>query len=251
MIDSIALKQTADKSEIDIFTILREYLQIHFLDKFYKNNLLKKTYFKGGTAIRLIFGSSRFSEDLDFTTSHDRRTLRKIIETTVKILEDEFPDISTREVKTLQGYSSKLIFPTDFSKQALTVRLDFSMRENVLEPQVSPIETGLPIIPLALVEHLSKREILAEKVRALLTRKKGRDLFDFWYLLSKNVKLDTSLIKEKFKIHKSEYSLEKLKKAIGSWDEKDIDQDLRKFLPVSQRRITSELKRLCLGKLKF
>ncbi|MFC1710146.1 nucleotidyl transferase AbiEii/AbiGii toxin family protein [Patescibacteria group bacterium] len=65
---------------------------------------------------------------------------------------------------------------------------DFSRRETILEPKTSPIETTLPIGAVSLINHLSEREILAEKIRAIYSRKKGRDLFDLWYLLSKKVK---------------------------------------------------------------
>lgn len=42
-----------------------------------------------------------------------------------------------------------------------------------------------PISPYPLVVHLSKEELLAEKIRALFVRGKPRDLFDLWFLLTK------------------------------------------------------------------
>ena len=47
MIDEITLKGLSKKFEIDSFTVLREYLQVKFLDKLYKESTLKNTYFKG------------------------------------------------------------------------------------------------------------------------------------------------------------------------------------------------------------
>ena len=47
--------------------IAREYCQHLFLSFFYKRRGSEKLLFKGGTALRIIFNSPRFSEDLDFS----------------------------------------------------------------------------------------------------------------------------------------------------------------------------------------
>src|SRR5665647_2695599 len=46
--------------------ILREYLQYKILDIIFKQEISSKLVFLGGTAIKICYGSSRFSEDLDF-----------------------------------------------------------------------------------------------------------------------------------------------------------------------------------------
>lgn len=250
MIDLDNIKQLAKKFEIDGFSILREYLQIRFLDEFYKNHDLKNTYFKGGTAIRLLFGSSRFSEDLDFTTYENKEKLETILASVVNKLGSEFPSLTIKELETIEGYSAKLYLPTEIASHPLTVKLDFSQREKVGAPLTSPIETELPIGGVSLVEHLSEKEILAEKVRALMARRKGRDLFDLWYLLSKGVLFDKDLIDNKLKFYDEKFQKEKLIEAIEHWDQKDIDQDLRRFLPLSQRKVINQLKRIVLAKLK-
>ena len=51
-------------------------------------------------------------------------------------------------------------------------------------------------------------EILAEKIRAFLMREQARDLYDIWFLLNKNTKIDLELIKIKLK----DYSQFKFKK---------------------------------------
>src|SRR3989339_1322941 len=48
--------------------IAREYCQHLFLSYFYKKIGAEKIVFKGGTALRIVFNSPRFSEDLDFST---------------------------------------------------------------------------------------------------------------------------------------------------------------------------------------
>ena len=249
MIDAITLKTLAKKFEIDSFTILREYFQVKLLDLLYKERSLKRTYFKGGTCLRLIFRSSRFSEDLDFTTYESKEKIKRIIKKSLKNLSLEFPNLSLKELRTLQGYSFKIYLTTEISAQPLTVRLDFSKRESVIEPMISPIETSLPVLTTVVVDHLSQKEILAEKVRAITKREKGRDLFDLWFLLSKGVALDKEFIGKKLEFYKEDFNLKKLIRKIKEWEEKDIDNDLRRFLPVSQRKIIPQLKRLVLSKL--
>lgn len=46
--------------------ILREYLQYKILEIIYDSKFTVNLVFMGGTAIRIIHGGSRFSEDLDF-----------------------------------------------------------------------------------------------------------------------------------------------------------------------------------------
>ena len=46
--------------------ILREYLQYKILSIIFQHKLSEKISFLGGTAIKICYGSQRFSEDLDF-----------------------------------------------------------------------------------------------------------------------------------------------------------------------------------------
>lgn len=46
--------------------LLREYLQVKILEIIFNTPLATKLSFLGGTALRLMYGNTRFSEDLDF-----------------------------------------------------------------------------------------------------------------------------------------------------------------------------------------
>lgn len=63
MLDEEACKNLAKELKIDLFTVWREYLQLLFLKYFYAGKNTEKVYFRGGTALRFLFGSFRFSED--------------------------------------------------------------------------------------------------------------------------------------------------------------------------------------------
>jgi predicted nucleotidyltransferase component of viral defense system len=48
------------------FDMLREYLQCRILEIIYKSSISSKLIFIGGTALRIVHQTQRFSEDLDF-----------------------------------------------------------------------------------------------------------------------------------------------------------------------------------------
>ena len=55
---------------------------------------------------------------------------------------------------------------------------------------------------------MSLEEIASEKVRAILTRNKARDLYDLHMLLQKGAKPDVDVVNEKLKYYNIEYSQE-------------------------------------------
>src|SRR3990172_452987 len=64
--------------------VVREYFQHLFLSQLYKLERADNLLFKGGTALRVIYGSPRFSEDLDFSIFRIEEYDRK------KFIEDLF-----------------------------------------------------------------------------------------------------------------------------------------------------------------
>lgn len=251
MIDPIALKHLSDQKQIDQFTLLREMLQIIFLNEMFSFPETKNVFFKGGTCLKLIYQSNRFSEDLDFTTNIKKGRLDFIVDKSVKKMQKVFPSLLVKDEKSLEGVTKKIYLKTETSPQDLTIRLDFSRREDVLEPKQSVISTDLPIPSFTLINHISDHEILAEKYRAILSREKGRDIYDFWFLLNKKVTLDIKLVQRKLNLYeyKEKVDLKKFIKRIDEWNEKEIIQDVNKFLPKKDREILVKIKCLLLKEL--
>jgi predicted nucleotidyltransferase component of viral defense system len=243
MLDELTAIALAKKQEIDPYTILREYVQIRFLDIFYGIVKPKTFFFKGGTALRLVFGSDRFSEDLDFTVTEGINNPLEYASKAVQSLRAEITDISIRPLKTLAGQSAKISLSGFRKIQPLTIKLDFSLREHVLTPQLAAIKTSLPIIGTPLIDTMSKEEILAEKIRAVTNRKKGRDIYDLWYLLHTNTRIEKSIIEKKLSYYHERFDSQIFVRIISEWDTKELYQDIAKFLPKSQRRIVAELPR--------
>ena len=68
MISIETLEKLSRQYQMGIFpNIVREYFQHIFLSELYKLPNAQKLLFKGGTALRIVYGSPRFSEDLDFS----------------------------------------------------------------------------------------------------------------------------------------------------------------------------------------
>ena len=77
MITREQIKLLAKKKKINESVIFREYIQLLFLQELYSQN--KNIFFKGGTALHLIWHSPRFSEDLDFTVEMKNEEFSKFI----------------------------------------------------------------------------------------------------------------------------------------------------------------------------
>ena len=90
---------------------------------------------------------------------------------------------------------------------------------------------------------MSKNEILAEKIRALLTRKitKGRDIYDMWYLLNQDANIDDKLINKKLKYYNLKLNKNNILKKIKNFTKKDFILDLRPFVPINERDKLGEL----------
>lgn len=221
-------------------TVFREYLQLVFLNKLYKHKESNNIFFKGGTAIHLLFGAPRFSEDLDFTvTLPESRFLSCISDIFTDVSKEE--EISFKERKTITGKRFLLTATPSVMPYATFINLDFSFREKVKQPQQSTIDTVYPVLFTSFIHHLSPEEICAEKIRAILTRRKGRDFFDLWYLVSKGVGINNVLVQEKLRYYDiNDNQMHLFQKRIESFPEHDFINDMKPFLPIHERERLKE-----------
>jgi len=252
MLDRDIAQNLAEELKIDLFTIYREYLQLLFLKYFYNQKETDKIFFKGGTALRFLFGSFRFSEDLDFTSLIIGEKIRKIVPNTLKDFKKEIEEINFKEEKgPANSFSGRIIQKLEELRIPVSVRLDFSFREKPFYTDISSIETIFPISPYPQVAHFKIEEILAEKIRAILTRLRGRDIFDLWFILSKKILIDWELVNKKMALYKKKTNRKELIRVIKDFSQEEIKSDLTRFLPLSHRKLVKEIKELTLDKLKL
>jgi predicted nucleotidyltransferase component of viral defense system len=67
MIEKRQVQKLAQTWQTTVDNVVREYFQQLFLSRLYQEHGSEGLLFKGGTALRVIWQSPRFSEDLDFT----------------------------------------------------------------------------------------------------------------------------------------------------------------------------------------
>ncbi len=172
--------------------------------------------FKGGTALWFFHGLNRFSEDLDFTTigKINYEKLTRVVQQQLDFrgIKGVLKNIESRAGFTFRVGAEGPLFESE--SQRCFVRVEISKRKDILLPPVLKIYTPPynDLSPFSL-KVMDEREILAEKVRAVLTRRKARDIFDLAFLISKNVPVDLNLIKRKTERY-AEFSLEALKKCV-------------------------------------
>lgn len=247
MINSLDLQKLSKDLGIDKYTILREFIQITFLNSLYSYPEARKLVFKGGTALRFFTNSPRFSEDLDFTSNLSQEEIILLTNKVTKSLKTDFDDIEIKDMESIAGISRKIYVGTDISSQKLTIKLDFSEREEIINLKIGTIKTNLPIISTTPVIYLDPKEIFAEKIRAISTRNKGRDLFDLWFLIQNDYNPNLDLIQKKLDFYKEQFDKDKIIKKINDWNEKQLVNDINKFLPIKDRKIIPEIKRLAIG----
>lgn len=226
MLDFKELDRIAKFRRLSLINAEKDYLQDLILFSIYAN-IGKELVFKGGTSLYKIYKLNRFSEDLDFTLTK-KFDIKKISN---KIISDiNLLNISGR-IKEIEEYKNetniRLLLNGPLYKGGKEtecfIPLNISLKDKVvLEPKkefVIPIYKELPNFELYVMQE---KEILAEKVRAVLTRMKPRDVYDLWFLLvRKNVVFDLKLVDKKLSLYNIKFNFKEFKNRIeimkGLW----------------------------------
>lgn len=216
MITRRELQDYAKTLGFNLYQAEKDYLQHAFLAELYAAST-NEFVFKGGTALQKAFHLDRFSEDLDFTLNTPETTqpmektingLNRFVETKVSKQENNTTSIAIK--LKLKG---PLFDGREKTIQTLTI--EESLREKVLQtPEairiVPPYDDLRPYVALV----MTAEEMLAEKTRAILTRKNARDVYDLWFLLSKNTEVSPELIGEKLKYYGKTFDANEFKTAV-------------------------------------
>lgn len=172
---------------------LREELHHLILQEMDRKGIFRHLSFVGGTALRILHGLNRYSEDLDFSLSPKAPSPFQF-EVAVTAVQKSITAYGlTCELQKLKMvgavHSCFFSFPDILHEvhpsfrvgQKLAIKLDADLKPPAgATEQVSPV-TGLRVYK---VRHYDLPSLLAGKLHAVLTRPytKGRDLYDFlWY----------------------------------------------------------------------
>ncbi|MDP3057199.1 MAG: nucleotidyl transferase AbiEii/AbiGii toxin family protein [bacterium] len=227
---------------------LKEYLQYPVLVFIYGQKEYQNFIFTGGSALRIVFGLPRLSEDLDFNLKkedYEKLDLKILGENLQKYFEKKFLlPISFR----VQGnYRIYLKFPilkqlglaSGSDSDFLYVKIEISPEDftNPVYDTASVSAFGFNFI----VKVYNLKFLMTGKISAILDRIwfkgkeneidiKGRDYYDLYWYFDKGIKPDFSTLSAKFGI-KNEAELKKaLKKKIEEKvTEKKLFYDLTNF----------------------
>ena len=176
----------------------------------------RKLAFKGGTALYKLYSLNRFSEDLDFTLIDFKLDLNKLLKNIIDSLKDININAKVKEVDEYHNQKNiKLELKGPLYKgnvnELSVISINLSLKERiVLDVESEKIFPYYKEIVSFDVFVVNLNEIFAEKIRAILTRDKARDVYDLWFLLKKNVKFDLSVVNKKLKIYAKKYNKEEL-----------------------------------------
>ena len=186
MITAEIIQTLTKKYQTEAANVWREYFQHLFLLYFYKQPEASEIYFKGGTALRLIYQSPRFSDDLDF--SSNAKDVKKIEHAVINALaEIEREGIATElteATETSGGYLATIRFRNNGER--IATRIEISLRNGKKERGELVTIAGDFIPPYAIVQ-LTQAQLVEGKIAALLSRHKPRDFYDFYFLLRANM----------------------------------------------------------------
>ncbi len=175
----------------------RDYCLSWFLVGLSRSPLRDRLAFKGGTALKkCYFADYRFSEDLDFTLTHEtsweeiERRLTVVFEETRRTsgVEMRVHHLDRRSHENSHTFYLAYEGPLPRAREK-TVKTDITIRERIVLPlEDRPVLCGYEeyrdLPEDASVRVYSLGEVAVEKVVALLDRARNepRDLYDLWFL---------------------------------------------------------------------
>lgn len=173
--------------------LMREYLQFYILKIMHDEGVFRDTAFLGGTALRILHGLPRYSEDLDFSSAGkpacDFTALMKktkeelsLAGYKVEIFADKENAVNSAFIKFGELMYEAGISPLKNQKFSIKIEIDTN------PPEGASLQTGIvnKYFPISFLSY-DLQSLFAGKFHALLSRKyaKGRDFFDLGWYLSK------------------------------------------------------------------
>ena len=175
--------------------------------------------FKGGTALLKFYQLDTFSEDLDFSLNGEIN-LEKLVDKIIRDLESYGAEVEERkQEQTENSFKTRLGIKGPLyngERQSLCfIRIEVNKKSKVENVEIQRYTPKFQDINTYDLPVLSEEEILSEKIRAIRTRDKPRDLYDIYHLLKKGVKIDKNLVQAKLDYYQIEHDSEKTIESAG------------------------------------
>lgn len=226
MIEKKQIQDLAGSWQTTADNVVREYFQQLFLLWLYQEKGSDRLLFKGGTALRIIWQSPRFSEDMDFTGANVTiKGIEGLMEGALAKIEMEGIKTDIVESKSTSG-GYLAIFQFETSEYKSRIQVEVSLRNGKKGPGAAALVHSDLVVPYTLI-HLKEEILVAEKIYACLTRGKARDFYDLYFILRSRMAFKKVFIRDK-------QLKTKILKVIRS-GKIDFKRELKTFLPVNQR----------------
>lgn len=208
------------KTDKDEINALKEIIQELVISGLSKSDFFNRAAFYGGTALRIFYDLDRFSEDLDFALvspdkNFDLSAYFPFIEKEVSLYGLNLK-VDTK-IKTKESNISSAFLKGDTMEHILIFFSESNLQNNskllrdikikfeidINPPSGAEYEIKYKLLPTPhSVRLYNKESLFAGKIHAILCRNwshrtKGRDLYDYAFFLSKNVKVNMNLVKSK------------------------------------------------------
>lgn len=234
MINRQLITELSTKFQTSEQNIAREYCQHLFLSYLYKRKESEGMLFKGGTALRIIFNSPRFSEDLDFSAYNlSIENINQLVDAVLADIDKEGIQYEKEINPETQGATSGgyyAIIKLELLEFDSEIRLQVSLRnQDNLESNSTLIQNEF--IPPYTIIYLTEKLLIKEKISALLGRAKPRDFFDLYFilrhpLLVKYIPKDIDKLKERI-----------ISILVNGWE-----KELKIFLPISYHPLLKDFR---------
>lgn len=244
MISQETIRQLAQRYRTTEYpNIVREYFQHVFLSRLYTLPRAEQLLFKGGTALRIIYGSPRFSEDIDFTlyrvAPHEQKAFVESLFTDVLAHIESlgiYTELGPKPDTTKEGYYGEATFSL-YEYQPVVVSINvFSRNGRTTAGEIESIANEF--VPVYNLYHMKQFDLIDEKIDALFDRKKARDFYDIYFVMRKNLLTND---------HKQR--LAGLPKLLDGVDVRFQDE-LSAFLPMDQHSIIRDFQQTLLNELQ-
>lgn len=216
--------------------ILREYLQYKILQGLFESKLASRISFLGGTALRIIYGNQRFSEDIDLDHfGLDWGEFEELVGDAVRLLELEGFDIEVSRMEKAAFHCSvkfpDILYEHGISppqKEKIRIQIDSFSQGYDYKPELMILNkfdvfTQARVTPLPI--------LLSQKIFTAVNRKrpKGRDFYDITFLFGLT-KPDFSFVRQKMGTVSPEVFRAEVLERIRGYDFEQLAEEVAPFL---------------------
>ncbi|MCM8775440.1 MAG: nucleotidyl transferase AbiEii/AbiGii toxin family protein, partial [Candidatus Omnitrophica bacterium] len=183
--------------------LLREYLQVLILKEIYRLPTAKNFCFTGGTYLRLVHRTKRFSEDLDFNTPKmSRADFERALSKVHDALKKTGFSVSLDFAHWQNMLVAELIFP-DIEKACGVVSANARKEGIVIKVEVHHPAWNIKTETLVVdgfgqmfpVVTTDRGALFADKIDALAKKNRARHLYDILYMLTQKYSVDMDVLK--------------------------------------------------------